>query len=135
MKLLTFKMEITGEKDGFFFHRVNYQGEQAAFVYHPGKASLQIEAEGRVSEIISRNRDQLLKILRTKKPASFFKGFRLAFVLTDGKDVGIFDDINKVIVVDCRKNEDEINVVDIREARQKEFEHLDEYMNLMRLIN
>ncbi|MCF8366942.1 MAG: ribonuclease HI [Bacteroidales bacterium] len=112
MKLLTFEMEIINEQDGYFVHSVLHQGKQTEFKFNPQTASFKIDPTGELSEIINRNQDQLMKILKTKKTATFYPGFRLGFVITDGKDVDIFNDMNKIVIVNRTTGEDEINVVE-----------------------
>lgn len=112
MKLLTFNMEITAKQDDYFVHTVFHHDKQAVFKFNPHTAMLKIDPDGELSEIIFRNQDQLLKILKTKKTATFYVGFRLGFVITDEKDVDIFNDMNKIIVVDRSGAEAEIKVVE-----------------------
>jgi ribonuclease HI len=112
MKLLTFDMEIIGESDGYFIHKVEHRGQICQFLYHPQDVDLKFPENGSVSELLKRNQSQLLKILKTKKRNTFFKSFRLRFVLIDGKDVNIFNDMTQTIVVDRRGEEDEIRVVE-----------------------
>lgn len=116
MKLLTFEMEILDKRDGYFVHSVCHHGKLARFLFNPQTTDFILDAKGEVSEILSRNQEQLMKILKTKKLATFYTGFRLGFVITDGKDVDVFQDMNKIIVVDRSKSEDEIRVVESGKA-------------------
>ncbi len=110
MKLLTFEMEITDFNNGYFSHKVHHCGNYTEFSYNPTNEDLIIPLNGELSKLIDKNKNQLLKILKTKKLKSYYPGFSLCFVLTDGKDVDSFNDMNKIIVIDSRDNELEIVV-------------------------
>jgi len=110
MKLLIFEMEIIDMDDGYFIHTVNHHGSKTNFSYNPTNEDLKIPFNGELSKLIDKNKSQLLKILKTKKLESYYPGFKLRFVLTDGKDVDSFNDMNKIIVIDSRDNELEIVV-------------------------
>lgn len=110
MNLLTFKMALTEESNGYFIHRVEHGEQTAFFQYHPGKKELIIPPNGPVAEILQRNRSQLNKILSTRRSKTFYVGFHLRFVLTDNKDVGSFDDMCKIIVLNRRTDPNKILV-------------------------
>lgn len=110
MKLFALDMEITSEKDGCFTHVVHYKGIHGTFDYHPEMRALQIPEDGEVNQLLERNRLQLMKILKTRKTVTYHPGFRLRFVITDLKDVSIFNDITKIILLDRRNGEDRITV-------------------------
>jgi ribonuclease HI len=54
----------------------------------------------------------LLKILKTKNHKSFYPGFSLKFVISDGKDVSAFYNMDSIIKIDRRGSEDKIMVSD-----------------------
>jgi ribonuclease HI len=111
MKLLTFKMAVKDESDGYFIHQVDHGGQTAIFHYHPGKKELDIPPDGSVAELLQRNRSQLMNILKTRRGETFYPGFRLKFILIDKKEVKPFNDMTNVIVLDRRNGEDEIFVI------------------------
>lgn len=111
MKLVALDMEITSEKDGCFNHTVHYKGIHGTFNFHPELRELNIPEDGALNQLLERNRLQLMKILKTRKPETYFRGFRLRFVITDNKDVSIFNDITKIIMLDRRNGEDRITVI------------------------
>ena len=110
MKLFTLDMEITAEKEGLFTHVVVCNGRNGTFYFQPGSRELDIPKDGEINQLLERNRLQLMKILKTRKPDTYFPGFRLRFVITDQKDVRIFNDITKIIVLDRRNGEVRITV-------------------------
>jgi ribonuclease HI len=110
MKLFTFNMVVTDEINGYYNHQVDHDGQTAIFHYHPGIEELNIPVNGAVAELLQRNRSQLMNILKTRRKETFHTGFRLKFILIDGKEVAPFNDMTKVIVLDRRNDEDEIFV-------------------------
>lgn len=112
MNLHILDMEITGERDGYYLHSVRLGSHAGDFSYNPDSRDLVIFPDGPVNDMLARNREQLLKILKTKKMATYYRGFCLRFVLTDRKDVALFNDITKIIVLDRRNGEGEISVID-----------------------
>ncbi|MFP4469993.1 MAG: ribonuclease H [Bacteroidales bacterium] len=102
-------MEITGMQDGNFLHRVSTDHRHCTFLYDPVNRHLEIFHEGKLWEILERNRQQILKILHTKRPDTFFPGFRLTFSVTDNKDPELFNDLNSIIILDRRGETDRIS--------------------------
>ena len=109
MEMLVFHMEITGIQDGSYLHRVSADGRQCRFLYDLSDRNLEIFHEGGLGEILERNRQQILKILHTKKTETFYPGFRLTFSITDHKDPEPFNDLNSIIILDRRGKSDTIS--------------------------
>ncbi len=112
MNLITLHMEITGETDGTFLHRVQCEGKPGSFSFNPGNQMLDIPPDGEINQLLLRNHFQLLKILKTKNHKSFYPGFTLKFVISDGKDVSAFYNMDSIIKIDRRRSEDKIMVSD-----------------------
>lgn len=112
MKLFILDMEITRENKGLFLHQVHSGGKTGTFAYRPENCTLEIPKDGEINALLSRNKTQLIKILKTKKIDTYYPGFRLKFVITDHKDVSIFNNINKTIILDRSGPEESISVAD-----------------------
>jgi ribonuclease HI len=109
MRMLVFHMEILDESDGCFRHQIIHQNQHTEIFYNPMKREVVFPNSDPTSLILRENQDQILKILRTKRIDTFYPGFRLKFILMDKKVVSLFNDMTKVIVLDRRNNELEIN--------------------------
>lgn len=65
-----------------------------------------------VAELLMRNEYQLRKILHNKRKDTFYTGFRLTFVLREGKDVAAYNDRSKIVVLDQRNGKYDNYVID-----------------------
>lgn len=110
MKLFTLDMEITGTAGDAFLHRVQCGTKYGSFAFNPKNQKLDMPEDGEVNALLSRNRSQLLKILKTKNRQSFYPGFKLRFVITDNKNVSRFNDMDTTIILDRTGKEDEVSV-------------------------
>ena len=112
MKMLIFDMEILDESDGYFRHRITHEDQHTEILFNPVKRHLVFPNPDAVSFKLIDNKEQILKILRTKRIDNFYRGFRLKFILMGNKEVALFNDMSKVIVLDRRNGEEEIKVLD-----------------------
>jgi len=116
MNMLVFNMEVLDESDGYFRHRISFHDQHTELEYSPTKRKLVFPITDIVSQKIMENRDQILKILHTKRIDTFYPGFRLKFILIDKKEVAGFNEMSKVIVLDRRNNNDELRIIDKGES-------------------
>lgn len=108
MEMLVFHMEITGMQNGRYLHRVSADNRRCRFLYDPSGRNLDIFHEGELWPVLERNRQQILKILHTKRQDTFYPGFRLTFSVTDHKNPELFNDMNSIITLDRRGIPDQI---------------------------
>ncbi len=102
MKLHIFDMEIEGEDNGVYSIAVSTQNQSTIIEFTPKLKRLRFLRDDTLSEILKKNEHQFRKVLHIKKPETYYKGFKLKFVLRDEKDVAAFGDISKILVVDKR---------------------------------
>ena len=112
MKMMVFDMEITGEENGFYYHRITFKNRNTLILFSPQTKELLFPESDTITKILTENEKQFRKILNNKKLNTFYKGFKLRFSLTDKKNVDEFSDKTKIIVLDKRPGRDESYVIE-----------------------
>lgn len=110
MKMHSLNMEITDEKDGTFFITIQKQTKLSNISFNYRHKHLVFIDKNSLTEFLLKNEYQFRKVLRVKKPETYYKGFKLNFSIWDGKDVAAFNDLSKILVLDNRNDKYEIQV-------------------------
>lgn len=113
MKMLILEMYITEKINGFYHIEIIYNGITAKILFDPEAKALEIIKENEVSELLIKNEYQLRKILHNKRKDTYYIGFRLTFVLREGKDVAAYNDRSKIVVLDQRNGKYDNYVTDL----------------------
>jgi len=112
MNLLIFDMEIVDETNGAFTIIVSSDGVSTTVNFSPASKTLVFTENNKLTEMLKKNEYQFMKVLHIKRPDTWYKGFKLKFVLRDEKDVAAFNDISKTLIVDKRDGKYENYVVE-----------------------
>ncbi len=112
MKLFVLNMEIIDEDNSIFTIMISSKEHSTTVEFNPVSKVLNFLKDDRLSKIIIKNEYQFRKVLHIKKLETYYKGFKLKFVLRDKKDVAAFGDISKILVVDKRAGNYKNYVID-----------------------
>lgn len=102
MKRYRFTLKIEEVTDDGCLFTVRRRCSSALMRFNPSLKTLHYLSAGRTASAVRRNERQFLKILHSMDAAVVNKGFCLRFVLTDGKDIARFEDLEKTAVLDRR---------------------------------
>ncbi|MEE4198189.1 MAG: ribonuclease H [Bacteroidales bacterium] len=97
-------MHIIDHRDNFFILEIDLDDERSRIQFSPEDKSLIYLDNNSLSSFLQLREFQLRKILHNKRPASFYRGFMLNFVLSDSlPDPGMYDR-TKITQLDNRNN-------------------------------
>ncbi len=103
MTLLEMTMWITDEHLGWFNLQIEHEACRCLIKYAPALKSIQFpDKTSDLCLFLLKHRYQLQKLLRNKRPDTYYVGFHLNFILWKDKDVSAFNAPDKLIVVDRR---------------------------------
>jgi ribonuclease HI len=98
-------MEILDLK-GAFYHIKILEGDHSCEIkFNPDEKILLFQDNNQLSRDLESNQYQLKKILHNKRDGTFFKGFKLKFVLRDNDSAMSFNDLSKLVLLDRRNGE------------------------------
>jgi len=103
MGLFVYRMLVTGKFNSFYSIRISNDGQHVNLRFDPENKILEFSGTNKISSLLRKNEYQFRKILHIKKPDTWFEGFNIDFVIRDGKDVGAYNDLDKILVLDKRK--------------------------------
>lgn len=85
-------------------------------LFDPKEKSLVfLEDEGFI-QVFIKNEYQLRKMLHNKRKDTYYVGFKLKFVFTEGKDIGAYNDRSNILVLDKRTSETKNYVINSSDA-------------------
>ncbi len=99
------QMHIFDYHDNYYQINVTLDKETSRIQYNPDEKKLIIEDNTNLDKILTENKYQLQKILNNKRPDTFYKDFRLKFILRDNFEAVNFNDLSKIVVLDRRNNQ------------------------------
>ncbi|MCB2195804.1 MAG: ribonuclease HI [Bacteroidetes bacterium] len=105
MKYYKLNMEITDEDAGNYSILISDGNSKCIIRFSPEKKDLMYFENNDLTQFIKLREFQLRKLLHNKRPETFYKGFKLNFVLHDGLPDTNFYDLSKITVVDNRTDE------------------------------
>lgn len=114
--MLVFKMEIIDNLEGSYLIQISRNHQTSKIMFTPETKKLQYCEQNKVTELLQEHEHQLRKILHTKRPDSYYRGFELTFSFRYDKDVVAFNNKDKLVVLDKRSSENESYVKDNYEA-------------------
>jgi ribonuclease HI len=97
-----FEMEIVDEEDGYYLIRIDKDKMSCLISFNPNNKELRFIEETQLSSELHENSYQLKKILHNKRPETYFKGFKLKFILRDNENTISLNNLNKLVVLDRR---------------------------------
>jgi ribonuclease HI len=98
-------MEITDEDAGNYSILISNGTSKCMINFSPESKDLNYIKNNELTQFIKLREFQLRKLLHNKRPESFYKGFKLNFVLHDGLPDTKFYDLTKITIVDNRNDE------------------------------
>ena len=100
MNYFQLQMKITDETEGYYILAISDGDSESIIKFSPSTKDLQYLDNSKLTQFIKLREFQLRKLLHNKRPESYYKGFKLNFVLHDGlPDIGFYD-LSKITVVD-----------------------------------
>ena len=112
MNMLTYEMEITEKHLNFYTIIISNIIADVSIKYNPLTKELIYPEDINPLKELKENEAQLKAIFKNKSLDTFYSGFKLKFALRDNKDVKVYNDISKIIVLDKRENNHKIFVTD-----------------------
>jgi len=103
MKTRLLTLKITENINDFSILNIKSKIDSLDLMYSPKTKEIKYLNSNKLSDFLKLNEAQFRKILNTKSHNSFYEGFKLDFVLTNLKDVNLFNDYSRIIVLDKRK--------------------------------
>lgn len=119
MKMILFTMEIIDAKDDNYKIKISRDLESSVIEFNPIKKELQFLSDNILTDYLKINEYQLRKMLHNKRRDTYFVGFTVKFVLSDGKDVAAFNDRSKLLVLDKRNNNCKSYAIDEHKAEKR----------------
>ena len=105
MKIHILNMEIIDEINGTYIINISNKNDFTIVSFLPDKKELDFFDKNELAILLKSNEYQFRKILHNKRKETYYKGFKLKFVLQDKKDVKAFNDKLKIAVIDKTKDE------------------------------
>ncbi len=100
-----YEMEILDMEDSFYRILITSNKQQCKIFYSPQFKEIRFLDDSELSTELKRNIYQLRKILRNKRPDTFFVGFKLKFIFKNNADAIAFNDLSKLVLLDRREGE------------------------------
>lgn len=98
-------MEIIKESEGSFTIKISKDKDTCLIEFSPDNKELRYVDNSTLTHYLKLREFQLRKLLHNKRKESFYKGFKLKFVLHDGLPDVNFYDRTKITVLDNLKNQ------------------------------
>ena len=98
-------MQIINESESVYTIEICKKQEKCKVEFSPQTKKLSYPQNNSLAQYLKLREFQLRKILHNKRPKSFYKGFKLQFVLHDGLPDTDFYDRTKITVLDNRENQ------------------------------
>lgn len=119
MKMILFTMEIIDDDNNNYKIKISNDVECSLIEFAPLKKELLFISDNNLTDYLKINEYQLRKMLHNKRIDTYYMGFKVKFVLTDGKDVAAFNDRSKIVVLDKRNNKSNSYAIDESKAEEK----------------
>lgn len=105
MNYIELKMEITKEFKGNYTILISDEKSDCNIIFSPETKEIKYLDQSDLAQSLKLKEFQLRKILHNKRSESYYKGFKLNFVLHDGLPDTGFNDRTKITVLDNRNNQ------------------------------
>ncbi len=115
MKMLTLEMHIIEKEHQTYKIEIIHNNNKTEILFDPENKVLTFLNDNEGSELLKKNEYQLRKILHNKRKDTYYIGFRLTFLLREGKDVAAYNDRSKIVVLDKRNGKNKNYVIDYRD--------------------
>lgn len=114
MNYFHLQMDITNETEGKYTICLSDKDDESIITFSPKTKDIQYLDNSKLTQFIKLKEFQLRKLLHNKRPYSFYKGFKLSFVLHDGLPDTNFYDRSKITVLNNLSNQFEVKKTDIK---------------------
>ncbi|MBN1253385.1 MAG: ribonuclease HI [Bacteroidales bacterium] len=108
---IVYEMEIVDIEDYTCTIKIKDKDEYTILKYQQKQKKLSFLDNKNIDKKLEENKYQLKKILNNKREDTFFKGFKLKFVIRDNAKTIEFNDLSKIIVLDRREEKYETYVI------------------------
>lgn len=103
LELVELKMNIINEEGGWYDLLISGELGESIVRFSPELKEVRFDTDTPFGMFLNTHAYQMNKLLRNKRPRSYYVGFKLTFILWINKDVEGFNDRSKIVVVDRRK--------------------------------
>lgn len=107
-----YTMEILDKEDSFYQILIRSNGNHCSISYSPEVKEIKFLDDKGLSDELKSNIYQLRKILRNKRPDTFYVGFKLKFIFKNNADAIAFNDLSRLIVLDRRAGEYKVSSIE-----------------------
>jgi ribonuclease HI len=119
MKMMLFTMKIIDVENNNYKIKISNDSEYSLIKFDPFKKELHFIDNNNLTHYLRVYEYQLRKMLHNKRKDTYYVGFNVKFVLTEGKDVAAFNDRSKIVVLDKRNNNYDSYAIDENNAEEK----------------
>ena len=112
MDMLCYEMEIIAQNLDFYRIKIADDSNYINIEYNPYTKEMIFPKDSMKVNGLLENKEQLKMLFKNKRSDTFYPGFKLRFSLRNKKDIKSYNNINNIIVLDKRKNPQEIYIVD-----------------------
>ncbi len=100
--MLVFGLEIIDKIGCFYKIKITHKQSHTFIAFSPARRNLIFLKNDKLTQIIENNEYQIRKMLHNKRTSTYYVGFKIKFAIRDNKQVQLFNDPKKIIVLDRR---------------------------------
>jgi ribonuclease HI len=102
INMLVFLLEVTGQIGQYFKILISHGNMTTLIAFAPYRRNLVFLEDNELAHILEKNEYQIRKMLHNKRRSTYHVGFKIKFAIRDNKQVQLFNDPEKIIVLDRR---------------------------------
>jgi len=102
INMLVFQLEVVDQIAQYFKIKITHKNMQTFIAFAPYRRNLIFLRNNELTNILGKNEYQIRKMLHNKKRSTYHIGFKIKFAIRDNKQVQLFNDPKKIIVLDRR---------------------------------
>ncbi len=102
INMLVFSLEVTDQIGEYYKIKISHGQKHTTIAFAPYRRNLVFLEDNELTRILEKNEYQIRKMLHNKKKSTYHVGFKIKFAIRDNKQVQLFNDPEKIIVLDRR---------------------------------
>ncbi len=102
INMLLFQLEVISKVGQYFKIRISHGNMTTFIAFAPYRRNLIFLEDNELTRILEKNEYQIRKMLHNKRRSTYHVGFKIKFAIRDNKQVQLFNDPDKIIVLDRR---------------------------------
>ena len=102
INMLVFELEVIKKVGEYFKIKITHGNQSTLIAFAPYRRNLVFLQDNQLGKLLEKNEYQIRKMLHNKKRSTYHVGFKIKFAIRDNKQVQLFNDPEKIIVLDRR---------------------------------